>query len=98
MDSACSNYAQLILYLGFFVPLSLISINAGIIIYRIREFSSFQKSLNVNQTQINLREKKVTIMVFLMIGAFLISWSFYAIVCFLRILELNLPDYLGEHS
>ena len=39
------------------------------------------------------RERKVTMMVFLMVFAFLGAWSGYALLCILRLFGIYSPDY-----
>lgn len=43
-------------------------------------------------------ERIVTLMVLLMIVAFLISWLGYAILCVLRLFDLDCPDYLVGYA
>ena len=54
--------------------------------FTILQHSQTQMSLNKNKSQIVNRERKVTFMVMLMVMAFLVAWSPYAILCFLRLL------------
>ncbi len=89
MDEACFDYGYYIFSFGFAVPLICILSSAALIIVKIKEHSKVAANLNVKKDQISKRERKVTTMVLLMVFAFLLSWSGYAIICILRFFHVE---------
>ena len=49
--------------------------------------------MNKNLEVIHRRERKVTFMVMLMVMSFLIAWLGYALVCFLRLMGVQVSPY-----
>ena len=49
--------------------------------------------MNKNLEVIHRRERKVTFMVIFMIMSFLIAWLGYALVCFLRLMGVQVSPY-----
>ena len=45
--------------------------------------------MNKNLEVVHKRERKVTCMVMLMVTSFLVAWSGYALVCFLRLMGVQ---------
>ena len=93
MDEACFDFARYIFTFGFAIPLSLIIGSAFLILVKLKEHSKVQANLNVKKDLIASRERKVTMMVLLMVFAFLLSWSGYATICILRLLGIQTSDY-----
>ena len=47
--------------------------------------------MNMKSNVISSRERKVTLMVFLMVIAFVGAWSGYGILCILRLIGIDFP-------
>lgn len=93
MDEACFDYARYILLFGFAVPLTCVIVSSVLIIFKIKQHSKVQAALKVKKQQISERERKVTMMVLLMVFAFLLSWSGYAACCILRLFGIAINDW-----
>lgn len=84
-DPGQAAYAWYIIVVGFFFPLTVILVSSGCVIHAMRQHS--QRSLGISNKNAD-RERQVNFMVRLMVAAFIVSWTPYAAVCFLRMLHV----------
>lgn len=90
MDLKHRSYSWYILSLGFFLPVIVIGCSSYLIVIKLKNHGAqIKTNVNKNLEVVHRRERKVTFMVMLMITSFLFAWTGYALVCFLRLMGVQ---------